>query len=113
MQHKDTFILEDILDYCNKIEATVERFGGSNYDKFLDDLDFQNSCSFEIFQIGELANSLSENFKKQHPEVEWRKIIGMRNIIAHDYADANLKIVWKVIKNRIPELKTFCKKIIN
>ena len=54
--------LSRIRDYCELIEATVKRFGGT-YEHFAGDVDFQQSISFSILQIGELAGSLSEDVR--------------------------------------------------
>ena len=55
--------------------------------------------------IGEAANNLPEYFQKEHPEIAWRKIVGMRNILAHEYFGVDLKVVWDTAVNKIPVLK--------
>ncbi|MFH2143740.1 MAG: HepT-like ribonuclease domain-containing protein [Bacteroidota bacterium] len=53
---------------------------------------------------------LSEDFRKQHTNIEWSKIDGFRNIIAHDYFGVDDKVVWQIIQNKLPELKDFLTK---
>jgi uncharacterized protein with HEPN domain len=55
--------------------------------------------------IGEMADKLSEDFKKKQDKVEWIKIKGFRNIVAHDYFGIDAEEVWQIIKNKIPKLK--------
>ena len=55
--------------------------------------------------IGEMIEKLSEDFKDNHPTIEWQKIKGFRNIVAHDYFGIDAEEVWQIIKNKIPELK--------
>lgn len=54
--------------------------------------------------IGEAANRLSDDFRQQHSTIPWKDIIGMRNILAHQYDDVNADEVWQVIHQDIPEL---------
>ena len=55
--------------------------------------------------IGEAAKNFSESFRKKHPEIEWRKIIAMRNLITHDYGNVDCETVWEVVRRDIPELE--------
>ena len=56
--------------------------------------------------IGEMIDKLSDEFKKNHPEVEWIKIKGFRNIVAHDYFGIDAEEVWQIIKTKIPILQS-------
>lgn len=55
--------------------------------------------------IGEACSKLSEELKNKYPDVEWRPIIGLRNIIVHEYFGIDDKVVVYVIKKNIPVLK--------
>ncbi len=59
--------------------------------------------SLEI--IGEAVKNLPVEFKDAHPDVEWKKIAGMRDMLIHNYFGVNYKIVWDVVKNQVPDLK--------
>jgi uncharacterized protein with HEPN domain len=54
--------------------------------------------------IGEAASKISEGFQDEHPQIPWSKIIGMRNILVHDYFGIDIDIVWQVIKKDLPQL---------
>ncbi len=58
--------------------------------------------NFEI--IGEAANRLPDEFKSQHPSIEWNRIRGFRNRIVHDYFGIDYEIDWKIIKDFLPHL---------
>ena len=88
---RDKSIIEHIKNYCEDIQNAVKRFG--NEQQFYLDKDFRNTCALCLLQIGELANHLSENFKKVNKTIPWGGIIGMRNIVAHGYGEINLDIV--------------------
>jgi uncharacterized protein with HEPN domain len=55
--------------------------------------------------LGESAAKLSEQLKDKHPELPWRNIIGMRNILIHGYFLIDLDIVWQTVEKDIPVLK--------
>ncbi|WP_297077993.1 DUF86 domain-containing protein [Thermoleptolyngbya sp. M55_K2018_002] len=59
---------------------------------------------YQITIIGEAAKRLSQDFRQQYPEIPWREITGMRDVIVHDYDQVDLDIVWDVIQNKLPEL---------
>lgn len=55
--------------------------------------------------LGEAASALSDNFKEQHPDIPWSKIIGMRNILVHDYFGIDTDVVWSVVEIDLPQLQ--------
>ncbi len=61
--------------------------------------------------IGEAAGRLPEDFTNQHAEIEWVKIIGLRNRIVHEYFGVDLQIIWQVLKKDIPAFKAYLKNI--
>jgi len=63
--------------------------------------------------IGEASSKLTAPFRIKHKEIEWRKIIGMRNRIIHAYDTVNFEIVWDVVREDLPELKKKLKAIIS
>lgn len=72
----------------------------------------QYACVKQLEIIGEAANQFTPQFKKLYPVIEWREIIGLRNILIHEYFGIDTKIVWDIIKTDIISLKTQIKEII-
>ncbi len=111
MEHKDSFILSNIVEFCDLIAGTIKRFG-DDFEVFDRGVDYQDTYELRIIQIGELVNDLSDAFKNAHPEIPWKSIVGTRNIITHDYGVLSNSKVWDTLKNDIPELRRFCVGIV-
>lgn len=93
--------LRDILNAARLIAAyvkdTTEAGFSANTEK-------QDAVVRRLEIIGEAAVHLSDATKQAIPALPFRKMRGMRNIVAHDYANVNLKIVWEVAVAHVPEV---------
>jgi uncharacterized protein with HEPN domain len=96
-------LVEDIWEAIEKIQRYV---AGLDQDNFIKDDKTIDSVVRNLEIIGEAANRLPEDFRAQHPEIEWRKIIGLRNRIVHDYFSIDVEIVWEIIQTDLPNLKS-------
>jgi len=96
-------LVEDIWEAIEKIQRYV---AGLDHDTFIVDDKTIDSVVRNLEIIGEAANRLAEDFRAQHPEIEWRKIIGLRNRIVHDYFSIDVEIVWEIIQKDLPNLKS-------
>ena len=67
--------------------------------------------NFEI--IGEAANRIPEDFKSDHPEIEWRRMIGFRNRIIHEYFGIDYNTVWRIKEENLSELTDFIQQAID
>lgn len=64
----------------------------------------QEQLFFNLMILGEASNRLSEEFRAAHADIPWSKIIGMRNVLIHDYTDIDFDIAWQVVSHDIVEL---------
>lgn len=55
--------------------------------------------------IGEAASKIDLTFRKEHPEISWREISDLRNVIIHEYMNVDLNLIWQIITKDIPTLK--------
>ena len=94
-------LIEDITDSSNKI---LDYTSGMSFIEFNNDMKTIDAVirNFEI--IGEAANRLPEDFKKEHTTVDWHKIRGFRNRIVHDYMGIDNGIVSDIKMNFLPKL---------
>jgi uncharacterized protein with HEPN domain len=107
--YRDQQRVEDILGAIVKIGEYLK---GVSSDTFLNPRNYmmQDAVVRELEIIGEAVRSLSQEFWKLHPEIPWYEIAGMRNRIAHDYADVDLVIVWDAVQEDLPPLKKVLEK---
>lgn len=105
---RDMQILEKIVKYCGEIDHAHSEYDRS-FEAFCSNPTYRNAVALCLMQIGELANKLSDAFKAEHPEIPWRAIRGMRNIVAHEYGNIDEETVWETAENGTQELMDFCK----
>jgi uncharacterized protein with HEPN domain len=109
MSERDLLLfVDDIIVAIQKIEEYTnnETFESFSMKNMVIDAVVRN---FEI--IGEAANNIPKEIQQKYPYVEWKEMIGFRNIIIHDYFGINLKTVWDTVKINIPILKEHIQKM--
>jgi uncharacterized protein with HEPN domain len=101
-------LLEDILESIRRI---FDYTNNMTYESFLADNKTIDAVirNFEI--IGEATAKLSDEFKEKHEHINWHRLRGMRNRIAHDYRNVNIPIIWETIQNDLEELLIQIKKL--
>jgi uncharacterized protein with HEPN domain len=100
---KDFLIyLKHILESIELIEDYVK---DTTEKKFLSNPQQQDAVIRRIEIIGEAIKNIPTEFKGKHPDIPWRAISGMRDILIHEYFGIDLKLTWRVVKLRLPELK--------
>lgn len=105
----DKVRFQHILDAIEEIEKYV---GKIDFNKFKGNSMMKFACVKQLEIIGEASNMISEATKDKYPEIEWRKIVGLRNILVHEYFGIDEKIIWDIIQNDLNDLKNKIEKII-
>lgn len=108
-KRSDKLLLEDIMEAIDNINLYTTEL---SQEQFLSDQKTKDAVvrNFEI--IGEAANKLSEDFIKKNMSIDWKGVIGLRNILIHDYFGIDYNIVWNIRTNFLPALKTNIKSML-
>ncbi len=101
--------LEDIIVAIQNIEEYTKGIPISKLDENQMLLD---AVLYNLEVIGEAAKHLTDELKMNYPEVEWRKIAGLRDIVAHEYFGISIDIIRDIVSNKLPPLHATIKKII-
>jgi uncharacterized protein with HEPN domain len=67
---------------------------------------------YQIAVIGEATKRLSQEFRQQHPEIPWRDIAGMQDVLIHKYDQVDFDVIWDVLQNKLPELLTLLEPLL-
>lgn len=100
--------LKHILDAINEIEDYIDDVGFSDFET---NSMMKNASIRQLEIIGEASSRISNELKSEYPLINWKDIIGFRNIIIHQYFGIDEKIVWDILKNDLPILKKLIRKI--
>lgn len=97
----DPGYLWDMLEASREIQSFIS---GRSLNDLLEDRMLSLAVERDLEIIGEAASRVSADFRSAHPELPWRSVIAHRNVMAHDYGEIDLELVWVVASERIPEL---------
>src|SRR4051794_17010181 len=95
-----------IKDMITCISHIQQYCTGLSFDTFSSDFMRVEACLYNIQIIGEVVSRLPEDLKKQESQIPWSLIKGMRNRLIHEYFGTDLQLVWNVISEELPALKT-------
>jgi uncharacterized protein with HEPN domain len=100
--------INDIYESSKKI---LEYVGTKSYQEFINNPMVIDAVirNFEI--IGEVVKRLPEEQKTKYPQIAWKKIAGLRDILIHDYFCIDFEVLWDIIQNQIPDLHKKIKEI--
>ena len=94
-----------LADIADAADAIARFLSGVNRQQFLKDELRQSAVIQKIGVIGEAAGRISPELRGRYPEVDWPKIVGMRNLLVHGYFSIKLGIVWMTAAQSIPDLR--------
>src|SRR5260221_13756579 len=98
---EDRIFLRHIQECIAKIETYTK--GGRR--AFMEEPMIQDAVMRNLEIIGEAASNVSPEFRGAHPEVGWRRAIGLRNVLIHNYVGVEINRVWSDVAMTLPKLK--------
>lgn len=101
--------LHDILDSCKKIGQYTESY---NLESFKSDAKTLDAVLRNLEVIGEAAKNVPQEVRSINPQIDWKKVTGLRIILAHAYFGVDAEIIWDIIQNELPDLRGGVEKIL-
>jgi uncharacterized protein with HEPN domain len=109
MSRELRIFLEDIKESIDRIEEYIHDM---DKEHFMRDIRTQDAIIRRLEIIGEAVKNIPEDFRCKYPDIPWKQIAGMRNVLTHGYFGINLERIWTVVKGDLPELKLKVSRIL-
>ncbi len=93
-----------VADIVAAGDAILRYIDGVSLEAFVANDEKRAAVERQVFVIGEAAARLPDEWKQRRPEVPWRKIVGLRNLLAHGYWSIDAEELWDVARNKVPEI---------
>jgi uncharacterized protein with HEPN domain len=93
------------IAYITECIHRIQRYTQEGKSAFWQDSLIQDGVVRNLEVIGEATKNLSIELKSAYPDVPWRKLAGLRDVLSHNYIGIDLKIVWDVVEQDLPDLK--------
>ncbi|MEQ8685855.1 MAG: DUF86 domain-containing protein [Imperialibacter sp.] len=107
---KNTLVyLEHILDALAKVKSYTTDL---NEGLFLENPLVQDAVIRNFEVIGEATRQIDLGIRAKYPDIEWKKIAGIRDKLIHDYIGVDLRAVWAVVENLVPDLEKKIEEIV-
>ena len=101
--------LADIAEAMAKIRRYTE---GLDFEDFAANDMVVDAVARNLGVIGEAARNVPDDIKQGHPQVPWSRMIGLRNLVVHEYFGIDLRIVWEIVRVNIPETRPVIEAIL-
>ena len=95
---------EAVIDIVEAIKLILQYSANQDFDALAANVEKQDAILRRITIIGEATKRLTQDFRAQHPNIPWKEMAGMRDVITHDYNEVDLSEVWTVICDDLPQL---------
>lgn len=97
--------LELLRHIKDEVDFVLTHTEGKSQDEVMDDAVLCRAIIRSIEIIGEASKKLEEDFKSDHPEIEWKKMACTRDRVIHHYFGVDYDIIWDIIQTKLPDLQ--------
>jgi uncharacterized protein with HEPN domain len=108
MSRDDTYLV-DILESA---KIALDYVFDKDWDTFYTDIQVQDAVVRRIEIVGEAARRVSQETRDKYPQIPWREMTSMRNLVIHEYDVVDIKQVWDTVQNKLPPLIEELSKIV-
>lgn len=108
MSRDDTYLV-DILESA---KIALDYVFDKSWDEFYEDTQCQDAVVRRIEIVGEAARRVSQETRDRHPQIPWREMTSMRNLVIHEYDVVDINQVWDTVQNKLPPLIEELSKIV-
>ena len=102
MKRNIKLYLQDIWESTLAIEEYTQNLAE---EEFYSNRQVQDAIIRRLEIIGEAVKNIDDDFRNKYPQIPWKKIAGMRDIITHEYFGVKLERVWDVLRKDLPDIK--------
>lgn len=110
MQHREKIALQKI---CAEIGLALSFTGNYTLEEFLADEKTKHAVGMTAINIGELTKHLTDEFRKNHSAVAWKKAAAFRDVVAHKYETLDMEVVYNTVTKSFPEMKMQIEQILS
>lgn len=101
--NRDVASIWDMVQAVRYIQSFTENL---SFEEYLNDIRTVSAVERQFEILGEAARRISEEFRQAHTEIDWQRIVGLRNIVIHRYDEVDQDILWTIIHSELPPLLT-------
>ena len=101
-----------LWDMCEAAKEIIAFVKGIKFDKFVQKRMIRYAVERQLLVIGEAANHVSSEFQEAHPEIYWRQMVAMRNVLAYEYGEIKVDRVYAAASVGVPELLKVLKHLV-
>jgi uncharacterized protein with HEPN domain len=101
-----------VLDMLQAARKAAEYARGLTESTFKAGSRDQDAIVRQLTILGEAAKRVSAEYRNEHPEIPWKKIAGLRDVVVHDYFHVSIEKVWKIVNEELPSLIDTLEKIV-
>ncbi len=100
-EERDPAHLWDMLAAARRVASYVS---GATFEEYLSNEMMRDAVERNLITIGEAARNVSRAFQEAHPQVPFGEIVGLRNVVVHDYGKVDHRRIWAIVDEHVPRL---------